>query len=181
MHQVSHRMCLCEQNFLSQGGIMCVWFPSQGIAMCQVSHRKVTSCAKDARRMVHLCAKLPTSRSHCVPILPIARCHRVLMLPIRMCDHVPREVITWFPSVPIYQPLCAKVAKSRCHLVPSCPSRGAIVCQVDNHKVPLRTKLLNTSHYVPSCASQGATACKLPIARCHCMPMLPIATCHFVA
>ena len=130
--------------------IVYVWFPSQGAIMCQVSHLKVPSCAKDAHRMVYRCAKLPKSSSHCMPILPIARCHCVPMLPIRLCHHVLREVIAWFTRVPSYRPLCAKVAKSRCQRVPSCPSQGSIGCKVAHHNVPLRAKL--------------------PIARCHCVP-----------
>ena len=141
----------CEQNCPSEGAIVCIWFPSQGAVMCQGSYLKVPSCAKrayvkealcakGAQHMLHLCAKLPTSSRHCVPILPIVRCHRVPMLPIRMCHHVPRDVIAWFTHVPGCLPQCAKVAKSRCHRVSSCPSNCAIVCQVAHRKVPLRAK-----------------------------------------
>ena len=143
--------------------------------------------------MVHLCAKLPTSRFHYVPILPLARCH--------LCSyvshlHVPRVVIAWFTREPRYPPPYAQVAKSWCHRVPSCPSQGAILCQVAHRKEPLRAKLPTTRcHCVPSCTSQGAIVCHvahrkvtlrsyvthckvpscgmMPIARCQCMPSCP--------
>ena len=164
--------------------ILCLWFPSQGAVMCQVSYRKVPSCAKDAHRMVHPCAKLHTSRSHCVPILPIARCHRVPMFPICMSHNVLREVIAWISRVPSFPPPCAKVAKTRCHRVSSYPSQGAIACQVAHRKVPSRALCAYGSHRkVPSralCAygsHRNVSSCaKLLIERCHQVPMCPI-TC----
>ena len=159
-----------EQNCPLQGAAMYVWFPSQGAIMCQVSHCREPLCAKDANRMVHLCAKLPTSSSQCMPILPIVRCHRVPILPIRLCHNVPREVIASFTRAPSCPPLFAKLAKSSCHRVPSCPSQGASTCQVTHHKVPLRAKLsIARCHCVLCCPSKGAIACEVPIAS-HCMP-----------
>ena len=138
--------------------------------MCQVSHRKVPSCTMDVHCMVHPCAKLHMSRSNCVPIFPIARCHSVPMFPICMSHNVLREVIAWIKRVPSFSPPCAKVAKTRGHQVSSYPSQGAIACQVAHRKVPSCAMCTYASHHkVSSCA-------KLPIERCHQVPMFPI-TC----
>ena len=126
--------------------------------------------------MVHPCAKLPTSRSHCVPIFPIEWCHRFPILRIRVCHHWPRGVT----HVPSYPPSYAKVAKSRCHCVPSCPSQGAIAYQVAHRKVPLLTKLPIASHCVPSCPSQGAIVCHVAHHKVPSCGILPIARCYLV-
>ena len=79
--------------------------------------------------------------------------------------------------LPIARYYCLPTLPIASFCVPSCPSHGTIVWQVAHRKVPLRAKL----------AMQGAIACQvaqrrvpscamLTIARCHCVPTLPIAS-----
>ena len=111
-----------EKNCSLQGAIVCVWFH------CKVplyAKFPVAGCHRVPRMPIVWCICVPTCPrqvANCMPILPIARCHRVPILPICLCHNVPRDVIAWFTRAPSCPPPFAKLAKSRCHRVPSYPS-----------------------------------------------------------
>ena len=118
-------------------------------------------------------SKLPIARCHCVSMVPIGRCLHVQSLPCKVpsfayfahrmvpsCAYVAHPYVSLrakggfcmvYPCAKQPASLC-QGGKSWCQCVPSCPSQGAIVCQVAHHK--------------PLCA-------KLPIATCHCVLRFP--------
>ena len=61
---------------------------------------------------------------------------------------VPRWPRRGVPSCPSQGAIVCQVAHARCHCVPSCPSQ-AIACQVGHARC----------NYMPSCLSQGAIVC----------------------
>ena len=172
----------------SQGGIVCLRFLSQGAIVWHDAHRKVQSCAEFIMSSCHRVATLPIMRCHGrlphgSPVCQVSRlmepsCSYVPHVKVSSCAYVPHVkvpshvsnllianvlilVIAWFNREPSYPPPYAKVAKSWCHRVPSCPSQGAILCQVAHRKVLLRAKLPITSHCVPSCLPLGAIVCQV--------------------